>query len=260
MHQPEYYERKNTKSVTIDSTAGRLLGIEACMWSELVDSITIDSRIWPNTAAIAELAWNSTLNADTVNLYKRLLTFSERATNIGLHQESYLHPWIQSLKLDKEEDEVHLICAYLKPLSGYARHKSIKNKMAYNTSVPLNTIADMARPCSDKYMKFVISVEEFRKKPEGKSKEILTALLNETIHQHEVLQRRLHSDKSLSSWMDLSSQLASAGRIGMHLMKNDATEKNKILAEIKSLETKQKNDQGYTSAILLVLKAWAESL
>ena len=88
--------------------------------------------------------------------------------------------------LDKEEDEVHLICAYLKPLSGYARHKLIKNKMGYNTSVPLNTIADMARPCSDTYMKFVISVEEFRKKQEGKSKEILTALLNETILPEDI--------------------------------------------------------------------------
>jgi hexosaminidase len=255
----EYYVRKTEKQKT-DSTNGFVIGLEAAMWSELVDSVTIDSRVWPNAAAIAELSWNATLPIDTINFYQRLIPFSARCTAAGLHHEVYMHPWISAMKLENEEDEVHLICAYLKPVSGYARHKKIKTNSGYNTSVPLNTMADMVKPCSEEYMKFVVAVANYRRSITPATKEQLTILLNACIQQHEVLQRRLHTDKSLASWIDLSSQLAAAGRIGMHLMKNDVNDKMKVLEEIKALELKVSKNDSFTLPILPVLKSWAESL
>ncbi len=254
----EYYVRKTVQ--TKDTTFGRVIGLEAAMWSELVDSTTVDSRVWPNTAAIAEMSWNASLIADSIHFYQRLLPFSEACTREKIRHELYVYDMIKELKLEKEEDEIILISSYAKPLSGYARHKQIKGKGGYNASVPLNTIADIARPCSDGYIKFVILVEAYKKTSDVRVKEELTKVLNACMHQYEVLQRRLYSDKSLASWMDLSSQVASAGRIGTHLMKKDAKEKQKILVEIKALQDKVDKNEGYTLSILPVLKAWAEGL
>ncbi len=254
----EYNARRTVQSK--DSTAGQVIGLEAAMWSELVDSITVDSRIWPNTAAIAEMGWNASLPVDTFSFYKRLLPFSEQCSDQGLRHELYIHDMVKTLNLEKEEDEIRLISSYTKPLSGYLRHKLIKHKHEYNTTIDLNTKADMARPCSDNYMRFVVVAEAYKRNANAATKQELMQLLNECIHQYEVLQRRLHSDKSLASWMDLSSQVASAGRIGMHLMKNDKKEKQKIRAEIKDLEDKGRANDGYTLSILPVLKTWAEGL
>jgi len=254
----EYDARRTVQQK--DSTLGQVIGLEAAMWSELVDSISVDSRIWPNTAAIAEMGWNDSLPVDTFNFYKRLLPFSEQCTDHGLRHELYVHDKVKNLNLDKEEDEIRLISSYTKPLSGYGRHKSIKNKGTYNTMVDLNTKADMARPCSDNYMRFVLLAEAYKKNANASTKEEFTQVLNACMHQYEVLQRRLHTDKSLASWMELSSQVASAGRIGMHLMKNDAKEKQKILLEIKALQDKVNSNDGYTLSILPVLKTWAEGL
>src|SRR6202451_2377455 len=50
----------------------RVLGGEACMWSEYVSPENIDSRIWPRAAAIAERLWSPQDITDVNSMYERL--------------------------------------------------------------------------------------------------------------------------------------------------------------------------------------------
>ena len=52
--------------------AGRLLGGEACIWSELVTDELLDRRVWSRMPAIAERFWSDRDIRDEVDMYRRL--------------------------------------------------------------------------------------------------------------------------------------------------------------------------------------------
>ena len=60
------------------------------MWSEFVSPETIDSRIWPRTAAIAERFWSPRDTRDVASMYVRLAIISQKLNYYGLeHNSSY---------------------------------------------------------------------------------------------------------------------------------------------------------------------------
>lgn len=250
----EYYARRTKAS----SGKGQIIGVEAAMWAELADSITIDSRLWPNAAAVGEIGWNSILVVDTLSFYQRLLKFSERLDKSGLQHERYVHAFADSMHLGKDVDELVLLVSYLKPVGGYKRHYAMKKKGTYNTAFALHDIADMARPTSLAYLKFITLLEAYKKNPEGESKAQLNDLFHEWMNQYEVLQRHVHKNNNLAHWMDASSTLAGAGRLGLLLMRNDPANKTKNLTALKKLEDKMVLQEEYTVSVLAVLREWAE--
>ena len=62
-----------------------ILGGEVAMWAEQLDARSIDSRIWPRTAAIAERFWSAQSLTNVDDMYRRLEPVSLELESLGLH-------------------------------------------------------------------------------------------------------------------------------------------------------------------------------
>jgi hexosaminidase len=123
-----------------------VLGGEATMWAEWVSPETIDSRIWPRTAAIAERLWSPADVRDVPEMYRRLAIVSQRLDEAGaLHLrnravmlrhlvgENLGAPGVSSLTT---------IIDLLEPVKHYKRGGQ---QIWCNQLVPLVGLADAAR-------------------------------------------------------------------------------------------------------------------
>ncbi len=61
-----------------------ILGGEVCMWAEQLNEHTIDSRIWPRTAVMAERFWSPQSDRDVASMYRRLPGISIELEQAGL--------------------------------------------------------------------------------------------------------------------------------------------------------------------------------
>jgi hexosaminidase len=61
-----------------------ILGGEVCMWAEQLNERTIDSRIWPRTAVMAERFWSPQSERDVASMYRRLPGISIELEQAGL--------------------------------------------------------------------------------------------------------------------------------------------------------------------------------
>ena len=81
--------------------ASRIMGGEACMWAELVGPETVDSRIWPRTAAIAERLWSSRDITDADAMYVRLEAVSRNLEFTGVMHRAYYQPMLDRIAGDQ---------------------------------------------------------------------------------------------------------------------------------------------------------------
>ncbi|HEY4247351.1 MAG TPA: family 20 glycosylhydrolase [Lacunisphaera sp.] len=138
-----------------------VLGGEATMWAEWVTPETIDSRIWPRTAAIAERLWSPVTVRDVPDMYRRLEIVSQRLEESGLRHESYLGPALRRLAGDgassADLQALRSFVDLVEPVKNYQRGQQQPDA---NQFTPLTGVADCARPDSGLNRSFASQVDD----------------------------------------------------------------------------------------------------
>ncbi len=116
-----------------------ILGGETTMWSELVTSQTIDSRIWPRTAAIAERFWSPQNVNNVDNMKKRLKNISFHLEALGLTHIKNRDVILRGMTNNQEITALVTLSKICEPLKVYSRNK---NGTEYKTFSPFNLFAD----------------------------------------------------------------------------------------------------------------------
>jgi hexosaminidase len=129
-------------STLTEAEAANVLGGEATMWSEWVSPETIDSRIWPRTAAIAERLWSPRAVTDVADMYRRLETVSIRLEELGLTHEKNQALLLRRLAGGRDIAPLQALVSVVEPVKEYRRYQQRPQTMLS----PLTGLVDAARP------------------------------------------------------------------------------------------------------------------
>lgn len=194
-----------------DEEKARILGGEATMWTELVTAATLDSRIWPRTAAIAERLWSAESVTDIASLHKRLHTVSFRLEELGLTHIKSKEGLLRNISNNQKNDALLNLSNVCEPLKGYSRNKGGTEYQMYS---PLTLFADVCTSDASDAVAFNQAVTNFMSDKSIENQTIVVAYLNKWIKMNSdlnalssnapLVQPVLPLSKSLS---DVSEQL-----------------------------------------------------
>ena len=134
-----------------------IMGGEATMWGEWVSPDTIDSRIWPRTAAIAERLWSPQSVTDIDDMYRRLSVISRQLEELGLTHEKNYGMLLRRLAATDDIGPLATLASVIEPVKEYRRYQMRPQTMLS----PLTGLVDAARPDSEAARKFTANIEAF---------------------------------------------------------------------------------------------------
>src|SRR5579885_3475861 len=119
-----------------------ILGGEVCMWGEQLYEGTIDSRIWPRTAAIAERFWSPENVRDVDDMHRRLDVMSVRLEAFGLTHLTHEDVALRALTGSMDIDAMRVFASALQPVSFGERYEGQHTSQL----TPLDRLVDAVRP------------------------------------------------------------------------------------------------------------------
>lgn len=211
----EHYEvdpLPETNSLSPEQQA-RILGGEACIWTEQTTARDIDSRTWPRTAAIAERLWSPRDVGNVDDMYRRLAAESLRLEALGLTHISQEAASLRQLTGSEEVGPLRILASVIEPVTFNDRaHMQHPNQLT-----PLNQLVDAlpADPPSRHY--FELLVRAYLHDPANRLKEgnELTGTFKAWIAAEPGVLRLMAGSPALAQAEGRAEQLTRLGTVGI---------------------------------------------
>lgn len=217
--------------VLTDQERKRVLGGEATMWSELVTPLTIDSRIWPRTAAIAERFWSPQHVNDIDNMLLRLKDVNNKLEELGITHIKNRDVILRNISNHQNNEALKTLSRLCEPLKVYTRNKGGTEYKSYS---PFTLFADACVADAEEAMVFNTLFKDSKTVSESSVKAIKSHL-HKWSSNYEKLKPILHNP-NVKPLEELSKNLSSASELLLEAIKNKAITKANLSALEKHIE------------------------
>lgn len=240
------------KGLGLDEKSSKnVIGGEATMWSELVVPRTIDSRIWPRTAAIAERLWSPANVRDVNDMYRRLDVISLSLERAGLTHLSSREALLRNLAGGGDIEAIRTLSNVSEPLEGYSRNPG---GTFYEFHNPFNRFADVSLADAPDARKFSLLVSEFKLNEDSLTGIKIKEWLRKWSANHSKVEAMIKTNPSLEEVRGISMNLKLSAEIGLQSFDNkDLTDEEKSKWYQYAMEVlNQAEEQGARSELQVV--------
>ena len=190
-----------------DQNSSLVLGGEACMWTEYVSPETIDSRIWPIGAAIAERLWSPKDVTNIASMYDRLDAISRVLESVGIRSN-------EQRMLNRMGDGPGLrVLADASEAQGIDGRQGARK---YTSLVPLNRFVDAVPPESPVVRHLERMAQTVASNPTGAKAEV--ASLRAAFTEWEANDGQIAGNFLTAELTPLSKNLSNLGFIGLRAL------------------------------------------
>lgn len=121
-----------------------LLGGEAALWAENINSQIIDTKLWPRAFVVAERLWSAQNVTDSEEMYQRLAVM-DRWSSVSVGTQQHAQAERQMMRLANRSDitPLQVLAEVLEPAQYYTRQHLKFQAGHYDYHEPLNRLADV---------------------------------------------------------------------------------------------------------------------